>query len=498
MSAYYYPPTLYANSLIARSVLGKGEAVPAAYSFERQLNPEILGLYDSFGAPCELSWGSCADHWERARAWIAEEFDPVRDKEALLDLELSGLPVGVLIYDTYLRDHLAATADFSDPRLRKCAEEAAVITFMTEDYFDRHDVLAVFPDHMVYNKSGIVAQLAWNRGVPVFMPRLHEPFYLYHLPEKKEGKVALQVPYHHPLDRYPEYFAELPPARQFAARKGAREALAAQLSGQRKDLIFGGFSAYGSASGERVFEPNDKAKVLVMLHDFCDAPHVFGKWLFADFYEWIHHLLQEASKTDFQWAVKPHPNLRHWSNSPMGRANLRVIDELKAAYPHVRFLDPETSNLQLVEEGLNAMFTVYGTAGHEFAYLGVPVVNAGANPHMSYDFNLHPKSVVEYDECIRHADRLEVAMDKSKIEELYYMYRTFLSEEYGAPFEILPSHVLGSEESRKRLQDRAMLHECLANETPALLKDFDEYLEKTFNAAARKGRGEMAHIQNHV
>ena len=55
----------------------------------------------------------------------------------------------------------------------------------------------------------------------------------------------------------------------------------------------------------------------------------------------------------------------------------------------------------------------------------LPVVNAAPNPHMRYDFNLHPRTVEEYNDCIQRADRLGVSPNKESIEEFYYMYNFF-------------------------------------------------------------------------
>ena len=41
--------------------------------------------------------------------------------------------------------------------------------------------------------------------------------------------------------------------------------------------------------------------------------------------------------------------------------------------------------------------TVYGSVGIEYAYLGIPVINASKNnPHINYNFNINPKNLYEY------------------------------------------------------------------------------------------------------
>ena len=106
----------------------------------------------------------------------------------------------------------------------------------------------------------------------------------------------------------------------------------------------------------------------------------------------------------------------------------QVLAELRARFPHVHFLEPTVSNRQIIAEGVAAMFTIHGTAGHEFAYLGVPVVNAGDNQHIAYPFNIHPKNLSDYrDRCIAHADRLELSYSRQETSRNTFTWPIFTS-----------------------------------------------------------------------
>ncbi len=59
-----------------------------------------------------------------------------------------------------------------------------------------------------------------------------------------------------------------------------------------------------------------------------------------------------------------------------------MVEQIRKRPSWVTILPPEYPNKQVIEDGVKALFTVRGSAGHEFAYLGIPVVNAGPNPHM--------------------------------------------------------------------------------------------------------------------
>jgi hypothetical protein len=408
-----------------------------AFSFVEGNDERIATTYREMGLPRALGMRQSRAWQSRAKAWAAEMLKKIKSRTELLGYRIDGFPIGMVIYDNYLRVQGVVTVDLADPLLLDSAIEAAANYFATIEYFDTHEVAAVVPDHMVYNRSGILAQVAWSRNIPVLVYGFADGFGLYRLKPMRGEEPRLEVPYMRHFDRYPEEFAGLGD-KERRLEKG-RAALEDHLSGGRKDLIFGGHSAYAAASSSAPVRSSGKHRMLVMLHDFCDAPHVYGKFLFTDFTDWVPYLLDRASDTSFEWIVKPHPNLQDRSRELINKTNSAALRSLAGKYPHIKFIDPATSNRQLIDEGITALFTVRGTAGHEFARLGVPVVNAGPNPHMRYGFNHHPRSLAEYDDLIAGADRLTVGGAPSDIEEFYYMHYFSRHERFGADFSPVPA-----------------------------------------------------------
>jgi hypothetical protein len=150
--------------------------------------------------------------------------------------------------------------------------------------------------------------------------------------------------------------------------------------------------------------------------------------LFPDFYEWIQHVLNTAAQvptTDF--IVKPHPN-----GLP---DNDLIVSELKEKYKHfknIKFIAKEVSNKQLISMQPKAIFTVYGTVAHEFAFLGFPVITSGNNPHSKYDFIYEPKSIYELDKLIHEVGAYGLPSNyfRDDILEFYYMHYLYFSKEY--------------------------------------------------------------------
>ena len=63
----------------------------------------------------------------------------------------------------------------------------------------------------------------------------------------------------------------------------------------------------------KVIKNKSKTNCLIAAHHFSDAPNVWGRLLFDDFYDWIEYLGKLSLKLDYEWYIKFHP-LDHKDN----------------------------------------------------------------------------------------------------------------------------------------------------------------------------------------
>ncbi|HYR59159.1 MAG TPA: hypothetical protein VEO95_11035, partial [Chthoniobacteraceae bacterium] len=409
---FAWNPSIFCYGYVTNQLAEPHGAAVRGFCFQERMSAGTKSLYASFGAELGLSHEQAAAHRALAARQADEIFASLQKKSDVLSIAVEGVPLGDLIYDTYLRYVPRATVDVRDPELRATILDTLLIYYACRDYLATHKVLAVIPDHTVYSQCGVLIRLASRAGIPIYFVYYNPGFVLIRLDFKFEAGKSV-IPTRWPYSRFREFFATLTPARQERARARAREALSARLSGRVDHKILAHVSAYQPATGERLMPDTGRPRVLVLPNDFCDGVHGYRRMLFDDCFEWTSHLLERASETPFDWFVKPHPNVRLRAREAMNETNHRAFEQLKARFPKITFLDASASNRQLVDEGIRAMFTMHGTAGHEFAYMGVPVVNAGDNPHIAYPFNIHAQSIAQYDELIRRADSLDVPIDKA-------------------------------------------------------------------------------------
>ena len=80
-------------------------------------------------------------------------------------------------------------------------------------------------------------------------------------------------------------FRSMPEEQQVRCREKGRRHLEGKLAGEPDRFTLGSNTAYGESRG-KLFPDSGKPRILVLMHDFFDAPHGFRWMLFPDFYEW--------------------------------------------------------------------------------------------------------------------------------------------------------------------------------------------------------------------
>ncbi len=171
--------------------------------------------------------------------------------------------------------------------------------------------------------------------------------------------------------------------------------------------------------------------VVVFLHDFFDSPHIYADLIFDDFWEWISFTIRTLTDAGVPFFVKPHPN--------QIEASAEVLERLRLKFPEMRLLSTRITNRQLVDAGLGAGVSVYGTVGHELAYLGVPVICCARHPHHAFDFCRTAKSLTEYEAMLRQPFLLALERHEMRRQALQFYYAHNL---HGSPEALaLRSHI---------------------------------------------------------
>ncbi|MDR3400884.1 MAG: hypothetical protein P4L99_00170 [Chthoniobacter sp.] len=478
-------PSIFCYAYVTNYLAEKHGSRIESYQFVNRVSPLLRKLYESFGARFGLGMSHAAPFEAQVQAQVAEMLPALQTKWDVMNLMVDGVLIGDQVYDSYLRFYNEPTLRLEDPRFRDVLVQALRIFHTTRDYLARNRVTAFITDDFSYINSGIITRLMFLARVPIYEVLFGEPFSLARIdPEPSGAGHQFPPPVFYPYYRYPQLFQTLSEEGQSAGIERARRVLEDRLSGKFCKLVDMPSTTY-AVSNERVLGEGPEPRILVMMHDFVDSPHGYRHMLFPDFVEWMNFLLERAVRTPFKWYVKPHPCTADASGGPardaMNRANDKVVAELKERFPTVTFLDAMASNQQILKDGVTAMFTVHGTAGHEFAYSGVPVVFCGDNPHIAYDFNIHTRTLEEYEDCILRADQLQVRMDKRAIEECVFMNYLYQSQVNGAPVNLIDERIFAAPDWPQRTSRLTAFDEFIAALTPERERAVTDFFNRFFS-----------------
>lgn len=349
----------------------------------------------------------------RAKDLSAQLLSGIKTKSDIEAISVDGILLGDLIYDSYLRANNKPTIEVEGESFRIFLLNSIGLYVFWVDYFNEHDVRAVNASHSVYTLA-IPLRIALSKGIPAFVAGA---IHAYRLSTK-------QILDSCDFLEYREEFRKLPIEVQMAGLEKAKERIELRFSGKvGVDMGYSTKSAYGEQKKTRLLKESARKKILIATHCFFDSPHSYGNNLFPDFYEWLDFLGKMTFETDYDWYIKTHPDYLP--------GTMEIIATFLRKYPKLTLLPADSSHHQLVQEGIDVALTCYGTIGFEYAALGIPVINASVNnPHIAYNFNLHPKNIDEYRSAIKNLDTISLNIDKNEVYEYYFMRNIFDAKDW--------------------------------------------------------------------
>ena len=383
----------------------------SVFGIKKFFHLQEFGIYKSFGAVDFKEIILADSHKRKALKLYSIISESLLSKSDIEKITIDGVWLGDLIYDTYLRRYNKPTIDTASVEFQHFLHESIKIFVYWEDYFDSHDVRAVNVSHCVYNLA-MPLRLAISRNIPAFQSTVAS---IYRM-SKKEYFAYSDYRY------FPDMFAAMPEGAKKEGIAEAQRRIEKRFAGEvGVDMAYSTKSAYGDKGYGRLITETHKKKILIAAHCFFDSPHSYGNNLFPDFYEWLEFLGKMTAATDYDWYLKTHPDYLP--------STKEIVDDFVAKYPKFTLLPANASHHQIIAEGIDLALTVYGTIAFEYAALGIPVINCSLNnPHIAYNFNLHPKSIDEYRTLLLRLDALELGANKQQVYEYYFMRYIYNTE----------------------------------------------------------------------
>ncbi len=349
----------------------------------------------------------------------------INTKKKLLSLKIDNIKIGDLIYDTYLKRYQKPTIDFKDKKFHELFIDFIHLYFFWKMYLKVNKVKAVIGNHSVYS-FGLILRIAIEKNIPTFVASNR---FIYRLNKKMKYM-------HGQFKNYAEEFKKLDQKTRLKGINLAKKRLSLRFSGvggAKVDLITSQNSSFKNINHKRLIKKNNKIKVLIAPHDFFDAAHIWGNMLFTDFHEWLVFLGEISKKTDYDWYIKNRPDHPGKFKRYQPHTN-EILKNISAKYSKLNILPNNYSHNQIISEGIDFVLTCYGSVGMEYAYFKIPVINASYNnPHISYKFNINPRSVKDYKNILLKLDKYKFfkkRINKDEVIQYYFMRHLFLEKNW--------------------------------------------------------------------
>ena len=248
-------------------------------------------------------------------------------------IRIDNILLGDLIYDDYLRTQMLATVDFKSEEFKNFFYESIQLYFFWKNFFEKNDIKSVVISHSVY-LMGLLARLAISRKIPVYTTGMTNVQFLSKKNVRKNSH----------YENYNKIFQKIDSKLKITLLNHAKKNLEERFSGKKDIKIlmdrYTDRKIYSAKKSNRTFlEKSNKIKVLVAAHQFNDAVHAYGNFLFPDFFEWMDFLGKCTYKTNYDWYIKFHP--------AEFKSNLKHINYFKEKYPLFKVLPAEVTNTDL-------------------------------------------------------------------------------------------------------------------------------------------------------
>jgi hypothetical protein len=386
-----------------------------------KLNLGFFGIYKSFGVSEFLFPKINKKINNQANLNYNKILKSIKSKNDILDIQINKVKLGDLIYDSYLTRNRKQkpTINIESKDFQNFLKDFLNLFFFWSEYFRNNEIKVLLVSHSIY-----------TMGIP-YRIALKNKIQCYEVKENKIKRHRRQSPYHYSeVYNYPKIFKKFDKKIQKEAIELANNNLKKRFEGINLDIPYAAKTAFNNKKIKKNLYKTDKFTILILPHDFIDAPHIGGKFAYADMYEWIKNLSElSLKKKNYNWLLKTHKK-QGGKFSFYQNFTEKNIDKL-IQNSNIKKLNSDLTHNQIIENGVDLVLTVFGTAAHEYAYKGIKVLNASRiNPHAGYKFNFHISSEIKYKNFFNNLQKKKININKQKVLEFYYMHYIYNSKDW--------------------------------------------------------------------
>ncbi len=376
--------------------------------------PEVLRkIYKAFNVECLVDSFLDSQRQSEADEIFISVWNNLSTWEDWKNITIYGISFGTTIIRHLLRTYIPSF-NLKDERMYLFLKEAINTIVFWYYYIVENDMKAVLLCDGV-SWEGYIRDIAIMKGIPTYIMTA------------EMAKATLNFHQGTPYQYFKDMWKQLTFEEQEYGIRWAKERIDKRLHGEISDVRYADRKNFAFAEAKRntrVLDENDKIKIMICPHIFEEDCFRCGEQIFDNnYFSWLCHLGDLSNNTpNYDWYLKMHPS--------SARRDFIIIDMILQKYSRIKKIPSNISPLQLKDEGLDYALTVHGSIGHEYPRIGIQVINAGLNPHSTFDFTWNPKTKEEYDNLIMHLDKLDKRIDEKEIYQFYSLNYLFYNWNY--------------------------------------------------------------------
>lgn len=395
----------------------------------RLSNLLLLGfkkIYKSFGVEAFLRPEISKDITIKAEKISDKFFKNSKKNQDIVNFKIGKIWIGDLIYDTYLKSRLIPTFDVKDKDFQIFFREFLELFLYWQEYLQTNKVSQIIGVHSCYS-YGLPLRIGMNIGIPSYVINTMAVMKI----NKKSPTMYGDFKF------FKKDFSKMKKKFKNKALELAKKNLNTRIAGKsglKVGLVNRSKSSFlkFNKNTKPVLNKNSKTKILICTHDFMDSIHVFGKNFFSDFYKWISYLgeLSIKKEMEYDFYIKNHPRFGNKYERYQQYTEI-FVDDLCKKFKNIKKINSNTSHHKIISEGIDFVLTVYGSVAIEYAYFGIPVINATKNnPHINYNFNINPRNRQEYMKILNNLKNIKLKIKKNDIYECYFMKHFYYDDNW--------------------------------------------------------------------
>ena len=265
-------------------------------------NLGFFGVYKSFGINKFLFPKIDTYIIDKAKYELDKILKILKSKKDILEINLSNIYVGDLVYDTYLTrtKNQKPTINYKSNEFKNFLFDFIKLFYFWEEYFKKNKIKAVLSTHGCY-----------TMGIPIRIA-LKDKILSLEVKENRLKRLSNKNLFYSCESKYyPKMFSALKNNEKKEAIQIAKKRLDERFCGSNEDLPYVTNSAFSKKGKfKNQIKKNKKLKILILPHDFIDAPHSGGLFPFPDMYEWLKFLAKMSKKkSNYDWYLKTHPKM---------------------------------------------------------------------------------------------------------------------------------------------------------------------------------------------